>query len=55
MTKLILLCLVVSFNSFAQTMDELTLESKTAPTVVEDESELSTLPAEEPVDAPDTV
>ncbi len=54
MTKLILLCLVVSFNSFAQNLDELTLESKTAPTVVEDESDISLLPEDEPQDAPDS-
>lgn len=54
MTKLILLSLLFSLSSFAQT-DELTLESKTAPTVVEDESDLSLLPSEDPQDAPDTV
>lgn len=58
MTKLILLCLVVSLNSFAQT-DELTLESSTAPTVVEDTSDLSLLPEDDTAaaasDAPDTV
>lgn len=54
MTLFILLSLFLSFASYAQT-DELTLESKTAPTVVEDESDLSLLPAEEPKDAPDTV
>ena len=55
MTKLILLALVVSLNSFAQTDDGLTLESKTAPTIVEDGTDLSATPAEEPVEAPDTV
>lgn len=55
MTKLILLALVVSLNSYAQSSDELTLESKTAPTVIEDETELSATPAEEPIEAPDTV
>lgn len=55
MTKLILLFILLSASSFAQT-DELTLESTTAPTVVEDESDLSLLPdGEAPTDAPDTV
>ena len=54
MTKFILLSLIFSLSSFAQT-DELTLESTTAPTVVEDDSDLSLLSSEEPQDAPDTV
>jgi hypothetical protein len=54
MTKFILLALLVSLPSFAQT-DELTLESTTAPTIIEDGTDLSQAPAEEPVEAPDTV
>lgn len=53
MTKIILLCLAVSLNSFAQT-DELTLESSTAPTIIEDGTDLSDAPAEEPLEAPDS-
>lgn len=55
MTKIILLALLVSLNSYAQSSDELTLESTTAPTIVEDGTDLSSAPAEEPVEAPDTV
>jgi hypothetical protein len=54
MTKIILLFLIVSLPSFAQT-DELTLESTTAPTIIEDGTDLSQAPPEEPVEAPDTV
>ncbi|MES2527834.1 MAG: hypothetical protein V4598_12140 [Bdellovibrionota bacterium] len=55
MTKFILLALIVSLPSFAQNTDELTLESTTAPTIIEDGTDLSSAPAEEPLEAPDTV
>lgn len=59
MTKLILLALVASLPSFAQNLEELTLESTTAPTVMEDGTDLSQAPMEEPVleasDSPDVV
>ncbi len=55
MTKFILLALIVSLPSFAQNTDELTLESTTAPTIIEDGTDLSQAPAEEPLEAPDTV
>lgn len=55
MTKLILLCLLVSTHTFAQKLDELTLESTTAPSIVEDGTDLSLLPSDEPVESPDTV
>ncbi len=55
MTKLILLALLVSLPTFAQNTDELTLESTTAPTVMEDGTDLSQAPMEEPVmEAPET-
>ncbi len=55
MTKFILLALIVSLPSFAQNTDELTLESTTAPTIIEDGTDLSLAPAEEPLEAPDSV
>ncbi len=54
MTKIILLFLVVSLPSFAQT-DELTLESTTSPTIIEDGTDFSAAPAEEPVETSETV
>ena len=55
MTKIILLFLIVSLPSFAQNTDELTLESTTAPTIIEDGTDLSQAPAEEPLEAPDSI
>lgn len=53
MTKIILICLLVSLSAFAQ-KDELTLESSTAPTVVEDGSDMTDTLLEEPTEAPDS-
>lgn len=53
MTKIILICLLVSLPAFAQT-DELTLESTTAPTVVEESTATGDSLLEEPTEAPDS-